>query len=92
MQLALKIASEDNRAGVKDGRNWAMTILTALDGSNEQPKCGTVFEIVLSDSDKDLKGKLENQTLLFNASRISAGREGKMRLDGRFVREAAPKK
>jgi hypothetical protein len=87
MRVPVLVTGVEKRHGIKEGRQWEMTTVTAVDMS-PSGKCSTPLEFTLQEEDKDLSDKLDGQRCEIDVRKIGTY---KNRLDiaARIVRAGA---
>ena len=84
MRVPVLITGVEKRHGVKEGRPWEMTTVTAVDMS-PSGKCSTPLEFTLQEEDKDLSDKLESQRCEIDVRKIGTYK-GRLDISARIVR------
>jgi hypothetical protein len=84
MRVPVLITGVEKRHGIKDGRQWEMTTVTAVDMS-PSGKCSTPLEFTLQEEDKDLSDKLESQRCEIDVRKIGTYK-GRLDISARIVR------
>ncbi len=84
MRVPVLITGVEKRHGVKEGRPWEMTTVTAIDMS-PSGKCSTPIEFTLQEEDKDLSDKLESQRCEIDVRKIGTYK-GRLDIAARIVR------
>jgi hypothetical protein len=84
MRVPVLVTGVEKRHGVKDGRQWEMTTVTAVDMS-PTGKCSTPLEFTLQEEDKDLSDKLDGQRLEVDVRKIGTYK-GRLDISARIVR------
>ena len=87
MRVPVLITGVEKRNGVKEGRQWEMTTVTAVDMS-PSGKCSTPLEFTLQEEDKDLSDKLESQRCEIDVRKIGTYK-GRLDIAARIVRVGA---
>src|ERR1700722_8376090 len=88
MRVPVLITGVEKRHGIKDGRQWEMTTVTAVDMS-PTGKCSTPLEFTLQEEDKDLSDKLDGQRVEVDVRKIGTYK-GRLDISARVVRVGAP--
>jgi len=88
MRVPVLVTGVEKRHGVKDGRQWEMTTVTAVDMS-PTGKCSTPLEFTLQEEDKDLSDKLDGQRVEVDVRKIGTYK-GRLDISARVVRVGAP--
>ena len=84
MRVPVLVTGVEKRHGIKDGRQWEMTTVTAVDMS-PSGKCSTPLEFTLQEEDKDLSDKLESQRCEIDVRKIGTYK-GRLDIAARIVR------
>ncbi len=87
MRVPVLVTGVEKRHGIKDGRQWEMTTVTAVDMS-AVGKCATPLEFTLQEEDKDLSDKLDGQRCEIDVRKIGTYK-GRLDIAARIVRVSA---
>jgi hypothetical protein len=87
MKVPVLVTGVEKRHGVKDGRQWEMTTVTAVDMS-PVGKCSTPLEFTLQEEDKDLSDKLDGQRCEIEVRKIGTYK-GSLDISAHIVRAVA---